>query len=681
MRPDRRRRIATAHNGRAPPESHDTNTDPSPVRRKKPPPAAPAAHSGEERDDETLYKPIDLTLVRRMLQTLRPYRWQYALGLFLGAIHVTLEMQSPKFTQAIIDHCAAWLHTAGGQPVGAPSASWASEIAAACIRRAHYGSPLASKPAAIATIVFIVLIWSITIAASVVLQRLTILVMTGAGEKVQFALRRHLFEQLQRLSMSYFDKTKLGRIISRCTSDVNALREVNVWGLHTILANTLMMVVAAVMLARTDIRLFVAVAPLGLILFWCNRAFLRRAATLWQTVREGWTRVSTNMAENISGMRVVTAFNRQSANLVTFNRLQTDNTANNVRTSRVNGIYQPTLDLIWFIGRVVILAYGGYLIVTGKFRDADGIDVRGVGAVVAAYLYWDWFMGPIRNFGTFYNTLMQAMAGGERVFSLLDLRPDVADAPGASLLPRIVGRVEFEHVTFGYNPERPVLHDVSFVAEPGQMIALVGATGSGKSSIVSLIARFYQPQKGRVLVDGHDVRYVTGDSLHRQMGLVLQTNYLFTGTVMENIRYAKPQATDDEVVESAQAIGSYDAIMGLGEGFESQVGERGANMSLGQRQLICFTRAYLSDPRIFMLDEATSAVDTATELLVQRSLEKLLSGRTTFVVAHRLSTIMRADIILVIDAGTIIERGAHRELVAAGGKYAQLYEQFVMHSE
>src|SRR5665213_2748472 len=435
----------------------------------------------------------------------------------------------------------------------------------------------------------------------------------------------------------------------------------------------LIFLLAPVMLATTtDIRLFLSVAWLGLLLLLANHVYFQKATVLFQRAREGWTRVSTNMAENITGMRVVTAFNRQVPNLGVFNLLQVNNTNNNVQVARLNGVYQPVLDLIRFLGKIIILAYGAFLIVSGKFPPG-----RGVGAVVAASLYWDWFMNPITTFGQWYNMLMQAMAGAERVFSLLDLQPDVKDAVDAAPLPRIVGRVQFEHVTFGYDPARPILHDVNVEAEPGQTIALVGATGSGKSSIISLIARFYQPQQGKVLVDRQDIRHVTGQSLHRQMGLVLQVNYLFTGKVIDNIRYAKPDATEADVINSAKAIGSHDVIMSLKDGYQTENGERGANMSLGQRQLICFTRAFLADPRIFMLDEATSAVDTATELLVQRSLERLLAGRTTFIVAHRLSTIMKSDCILVIDDGRIIERGDHRELLAHGGKYAHLYEQFV----
>ena len=621
-----------------------------PFRRKPTKAQTTISYSDDEEDEEQRYKPIDRKLLARTLQLLAPFKKQYALGIGLGILMTVGEMMSPKFTQWIINYGIGYTR---GELVPMPS----------------------TPHGAMWHIVMLVVLWAIVLTAAVILQRLTILVMTGAGERVQFSLRQKLFEHLQKLSMSYYDRTKLGRIISRCTSDVTSLREINVWGLHTIVANLLMMIVAAIMLAGTNLWLFLSVAWLAIVLILANHIYLKRAAVAWQLAREGWTRVSTNLAENITGMRVVSAFNRQAPNLGVFNTLQYANTANNVAVARLNGVYQPVLELVRFIGKVTILTLGGYLIVRGT------LGAGGVGKVVAAYLYWDWFMNPIINFGNFYNLLMQAMAGSERIFSLLDLNPEVHDLPGAIQLPRIVGRVQFDHVTFGYNPDRPVLHDVCFEASAGQMIALVGATGSGKSSIISLIARFYQPQSGRVLVDGNDIRHITGESLHRQMGLVLQVNYLFSGTVMDNIRYAKPDATDEQVIAAAEAIGSHDLITALQKGYETEVGERGANMSLGQRQLICFTRAFLADPRIFMLDEATSAVDTGTELLVQRSLERLLEGRTTFIVAHRLSTIMKADCILVIDHGQIIERGTHRELLAAGGKYAHLYRQFAMQVE
>ncbi|HWB53017.1 MAG TPA: ABC transporter ATP-binding protein [Tepidisphaeraceae bacterium] len=622
-----------------------------------------------EDEFEPDYKPLDLKLVRRQLRWLAPYKKYYILGCSIGLVQVFFDMIGPKFMGHLIDFV---VHAAKGTAATAP---WFIYYPIHWF--VHH--PRSGQAGQIEHIAWVIGIWAVLIAASVFLQRLTILIMTWAGESVQFDVRRKLFSHLQTLSMSYYDKTRLGRIISRCTSDVGAMREVNVWGIWNIVANAMMVVIAAIFLLQTDWRIFVAICWLGPVIYLANVFYKMRAMVLQQIAREGYTRISTNLAENITGMRVVMAFNRQVPNLRAFNALQEKNTRNNVNVARINGVYQPLLQIITFMGRVIILAYGGYLVVSGTMSSGRPITV---GSVVECYLYWDWFMNPIINFGSFYTAnIMPGMVGVERILNLLDTKPDVVDQPEAKPLPQIVGHVKFENVTFGYKPERTVLHDVNFEAIPGSTTALVGATGSGKSSIISLIARFYQPQAGRVLVDGHDIRYVTGDSLHQQMGLVLQVNYLFTGSVLDNIRYAKPEATRAQIIEAAKALGTYDIISSLSNGFDTEVGERGGNMSLGQRQLICFTRAYLSDPRIFMLDEATSSVDTATELLVQRSLERLLRGRTTFIVAHRLSTIKRADQILVIDAGRIIERGNHRELLAHGGKYAQLYHEFVKQSE
>ncbi|HEY7087421.1 MAG TPA: ABC transporter ATP-binding protein, partial [Tepidisphaeraceae bacterium] len=477
-----------------------------------------------ETDAEQRYRPIELSMVRRLLYALAPYKKQYRLGVFLGMTQVLLDQQGPRFMRTIVN------------------ASLAREVFVA------------------------IGFWAFLFAISVTLDRWKILIMTRAGESVQFNFRRKLFDHLQTLSMSYYDKTKLGRIISRMTTDIGQMREINVWGIHhCVVWGSMMLFAAAMMSIYADWRLLVSVAWLAPVLFFANKRFLQIVSGAHQIAREGWTRVSTNMAENITGMRVVTAFNRQDPNLGVFNRLQFDNTENNVTVARINGVYQPMLQTVGFLGKAIILLLGGYLCASGKMKTADGR--ADVGGVVLAYMYWDSFMNPVLNFGNFYNQLMMAMAGAERIFDLLETKPDVHDLADAKPIPRILGFVKFENVTFGYNPARPVLHDINFETHPGQMFALVGATGSGKSSIISLVARFYQPQQGKVLVDGHDLRYVTGESLHRQMGLVLQVNYLFTGTVMENIRYAKPEASREDVIAAAKAIGSHECILSLKDGY------------------------------------------------------------------------------------------------------------------
>jgi ATP-binding cassette subfamily B protein len=343
--------------------------------------------------------------------------------------------------------------------------------------------------------------------------------------------------------------------------------------------------------------------------------------------------------------------------------------------ARRSGALPPLLELNNQFFMVGLLLIGGFRILSPGVGDETAI-VR-TEALVGYYLMSSTFFGPVASIGNIYNQALAAMAGAERVFQLLDTKPEFADVPNAIALPPIEGRVEFRDVSFGYDPDHLVLRNINFTAEPGQVVALVGHTGSGKSSLIQLISKFYLPTSGQLLIDGCEIRDIEAESLHRQMGMVTQMNFLFTGTVLENIRVGRPDAADEEVVEAARALDVIDLIETMPEGFHTQVGERGEGISLGQRQLICFVRAMLTNPRIMILDEATSSVDTMTESRLQKALATLLEGRTSFVVAHRLSTIHDADVVLVLDHGRIIERGNHHQLLAEGGVYANLYRQFV----
>jgi ATP-binding cassette subfamily B protein/subfamily B ATP-binding cassette protein MsbA len=391
-----------------------------------------------------------------------------------------------------------------------------------------------------------------------------------------------------------------------------------------------------------------------------------RARDNWRRVRFYNGRMLGYIEENIQGVRVVQAFTREKLNLDKFvNQINYRFNRAQVRAARLSAMFFPGVDFLGTLSVALVIAFGGTLALGG------GAFTPGV--LVAFVMYIGRFFDPVRDLAERYNTLQQAMTAGERLFGLLDRHIEIESKPGAPDMPPIQGEVAFEDVSFHYAPEIPVLKDIQLRVRPGQLIALVGATGSGKSTLVKLLNRSYEVREGRLLIDGHDVRDVELSSLRRQMGIVLQETFLFRGTVADNIRYGRLDATDGEIVEAARAIGAHEFIEALSMGYETQVEEGGASLSVGQRQLLAFARALLADPRILVLDEATSSIDTQTEKIIQDAMDRLLEGRTAFVIAHRLSTIVRADLIVVLSHGRIIEQGTHQELLALKGAYHNLY--------
>ena len=490
------------------------------------------------------------------------------------------------------------------------------------------------------------------------------------GEAVIQDVRRDLFAKLMQMPMSFFNRTKLGSIISRMTSDAEAVRVgvADVFFISAVQGGQ--MIVAAGLMLWADWALFLVVLAMAPVVAALNYRFRRILSQAYRAVQESWSRVTATLAESVSGIRVTQGFVRQDVNAGIFAELMISQSEVNVGVSRASGVFLPMLELNGQLFAAALLVIGGWRVLN------PGIHMP-VGNLIEFFFLANIFFSSIQPLGNMYNQALTAMAGAERLFRTLDEKPDWEEPATAADLPRIEGRVEFCNVSFGYSSDRPALHDVSFAALHGQTIALVGHTGSGKSSVINLIAKFYLPNTGAVSIDGHDTRDISGDSLHRQMGIVSQQNFLFTGTVMDNIRVGRPTATDDEVVGVVRNLDFLDVIGSLPSGFATQVGERGTSLSLGQRQLVCFARAMLAEPRILILDEATSSVDSMTEARIQKALAKLLCGRTSFVVAHRLSTIRHADVVLVLDHGRLVERGTHTELLETGGVYAGLHRQFV----
>jgi len=495
------------------------------------------------------------------------------------------------------------------------------------------------------------------------------------GETVVNGLRAEIFAKTQRQPMSFFHRVKLGRIISRVTSDVESLR-VGIQDVMFVSAIQLgQMVFTAIVMVRCDWVLFLVVAGLAPVLWGANRHFRVRLSHLTRAAQESFSRVTATLAESVNGIRVTQGFVRQETNAGLFRGLLADHSRYNMALARTSAKLTPLLELNSQFFVAILLLFGGWRV----FDRAMSLD-----ALITFFFLSNFFFSPIAVIGNQYNQALVAMAGAERVFRLIDTQPAWEDAPDAVALPKVAGqgaRVEFRKISFGYDPARLVLHEVDFVAEPGQTVALVGHTGSGKTSIINLAAKFYLPTSGELFIDGREVRTITSNSLHRQLGMVPQQNFLFSGTVLANIRLARPEATEAEVRAAAQQLDCLDLLEALPQGLHTEVGERGAGLSVGQRQLVCFTRALLADPRLVILDEATSSIDALTEARLQKALVTLLRGRTSFVVAHRLSTIRHADLVLVLDQGRVIERGTHTALLAGGGHYAALYRQFVQVDE
>jgi ATP-binding cassette subfamily B protein len=512
---------------------------------------------------------------------------------------------------------------------------------------------------------WLVALFLVAAVASLVLSAANTYLTGWVGERMLADLRNQLFRHLERLSMGFYERNRTGVIVSRITNDVEALDQLVTDGVTSLVQNTLLLVGTAVVLFLLDWRLALAallVLPaMALVTAW----FRSRSNRAYRSVRERLGLVTATLAEDVAGMRVVQSFTREPEQEQAFRGVNDRYRAANYRTVVLNAIYFPAVDVLSSVATAIVFGYGGWLVYHGEMS---------TGTLFAFALYLSNFFDPIQQLSQLYNTFLSAIAALDKIVGVLDEEPQVVDEPDAIELPRIEGHVRFQGVRFGYGRDLPeVLHGLELDVPAGMTVALVGHTGAGKSTIAKLLARFYDPTEGRITVDGHDLRTVTQRSLRSQLGIVPQEGFLFGGTVAENIAFGRPRASREEIERAARAVGVNAFVEDLPDGYDTHLGERGTRLSLGQRQLVAFARALLADPRILILDEATSSVDIGTERRIERALRELLAGRTAFVIAHRLSTIRDADLIVVLEHGVVVEQGTHDELLARRGLYTSLY--------
>jgi ATP-binding cassette subfamily B protein len=581
-------------------------------------------------DDVLIEKPFNWKQMRRLFTFVKPYRKEVArVALVMTLFGMLTRLAIPLVISYAIDHA---IKASGGR------------------------IPLLYTLTAVMLALYALRWWA---------QRYTIRKTNEIGQNVIFDLRSTLFKHIQNLSFRFFDKRPAGSVLVRVTNDVNSLQDLLSNGVVNSVIDIVQLCGITVILLVLEPRLGLAVMITVPLMFIVSTSLRKRIRFAWQTVRIKQSRINSHLNECIQGIRVTQAFAQEKENTAFFEGMNRSSILSWNRASALNQLFGPIIEVTSAVGTLILLLYGTHLVRTEAIT---------VGVLVAFFSYVSSFWEPITRLGQMYSQLLIAMSSAERIFEYLDEKPVVAEKPDARELPQVEGHVRFEEVEFGYEADRPALRGIDLDIKPGMTVALVGHTGSGKSTIVNLLCRFYDTVKGRVLIDGIDIRDVKLAHLRSQISIVMQDTFIFSGTIRDNIRYGRPDATDAEVEAAARAVRAHDFIVHLPDGYDTEVQERGSALSMGQRQLVSFARALLADPRILILDEATASIDTETELRIQEALGTLLEGRTSFIVAHRLSTIRNADLIVVLDHGVIVEQGNHEQLMRHGGHYRNLIE-------
>ncbi len=583
------------------------------------------------KDDEQSTKRSKLQTIKRLLAYLFAYKWQIIVVLAVMGYGVTVRLLNPLIIESAIDDY-----------IGQNDFKGLYRLLAAA------------------------LIMNLTLVATV---KLRMYIMAKVCNRILLTIRQELYTHIQKLDFAFFDSRPTGKILSRIIGDINSLKDVLSNCVTTLVPDGLKVIAVIVIMVCKNPAL--AFASLLTLPFMAAATFYieYKAHPRWQLFRKKSANLNAFIHEDMAGIRIIQSFHAEKETEDTFDGLLEEHRNAFFDAVRMSDSFGSVIDLSWGLG-CIFLYFTGIVIL--------GVDAVSVGTFIAFGTYLNMFWQPIHNISNFYNQLVTNVAGAERIFEILDTEPGIADGASAVDMPKISGEVVFDHVDFSYDDKVKVLDDVSFTIKPGETIALVGPTGAGKTTIVNLISRFYEVTGGAVRIDGRDVREVTLKSLRRQMGIMTQDNFLFSGTIRENIRYGRLDATDEEIEAAARAVNAHDFITKLEKGYDTELSERGGGLSVGQKQLLAFARTMVSDPKILILDEATSSIDTKTELLVQEGIEHLLAGRTSFVIAHRLSTIRKADRIFVVDDGKILEEGNEQELMAKKGLYYQLYQNSIL---